>query len=123
MACILYLTKDDRSKVDGGMLKLFVTEMKGNPDKIVQNLFPEGNSFPLFKVSVSEVLITERLVSRQGPCAQAKREPPPSLVAISPQELEEAEFYRWMNPSYLDPETQSDIQTQLEQSSEISLSG
>ena len=91
MACILYLTKDDRSEVDGGM---------GNPDKIVQNLFPEGNSFPLFKVSsvsvltVSEVLITERLVSRQGPCAQAKREPPPSLVAISPQELEEfQEFY------------------------------
>ena len=117
MACILYLTKDDRSEVDGGMLKLFVTEKKGNPDKIVQNLFPEGNSFPLFKVSVSEVLITERLVSRQGPCAQAKREPPPSLVAISPQELEEAEFYRWMNPSYLDPETQ------FEQSSEISLSG
>ena len=120
MACILYLTKDDRSEVDGGM---------GNPDKIVQNLFPEGNSFPLFKVSsvsvltVSEVLITERLVSRQGPCAQAKREPPPSLVAISPQELEEAEFYRWMNPSYLDPETQSDIQTQFEESSEISLSG
>ena len=114
MACILYLTKDDRSEVDGGM---------GNPDKIVQNLFPEGNSFPLFKVSsvsvltVSEVLITERLVSRQGPCAQAKREPPPSLVAISPQELEEAEFYRWMNPNYLDPETQ------FEQSSEISLSG
>ena len=123
MACILYLTKDDRSDVDGGMLKLFDTEKKGNPDKIVQNLFPEGNSFPLFKVSsvsvltVSEVLITERLVSRQGPCAQAKREPPPSLVAISPQELEEAEFYRWMNPSYLDPETQ------FEQSSEISLSG
>ena len=50
MACILYLTKDDRSDVDGGMLKLFVTEKKGNPDKIVQNLFPEGNSFPLFKV-------------------------------------------------------------------------
>ena len=49
--------------------------------------------------------------------ARAKREPPPSLAAISPQELEEAEFYRWMNPSYLDPETQ------FEQSSEISLSG
>ena len=55
--------------------------------------------------------------------ARAKREPPPSLAAISPQELEEAEFYRWMNPPYLDPETQSDIQTQFEESSEISLSG
>ena len=55
--------------------------------------------------------------------ARAKREPPPSLAAIPPQELEEAEFYRWMNPSYLDPETQSDIQTQFEESSEISLSG
>ena len=40
MACILYLTKDDQSDVDGGMLKLFDTEKKGNPDKIVQNLFP-----------------------------------------------------------------------------------
>ena len=114
MACILYLTKDDRSDVDGGMLKLFDTEKKENPDKLIQNLFPEGNSFPHW---------ASGLVSRQGPRAQAKREPPPSLVAISPQELEEAEFYRWMNPSYLDPETQSDIQTQLEQSSEISLSG
>ncbi len=28
--------------------------------------------------------------------AQAKREPPPSLVAISPKELQEAEFYRGM---------------------------
>ena len=28
------------------MLKLFDTEKKENPDKIVQNLFPEGNSFP-----------------------------------------------------------------------------
>ena len=52
-----------------------------------------------------------------------KREPPPSLAATSPQELDEAEFYRWMNPSYLDPETQSDIQTQFEESSEIGLSG
>ena len=60
MACILYLTKDDRSDVDGGMLKLFDTEKKGNPDKIVQNLFPEGNSFPLFKVSSVSVLTCRR---------------------------------------------------------------
>ena len=28
--------------------------------------------------------------------ARAKREPPPSLAAISPKELQEAEFYRGM---------------------------
>ena len=55
--------------------------------------------------------------------ARAKREPPPCLAAILPQELDEAEFYQWLNPAYLDPETQSDIQTQFEESSEISLSG
>ena len=55
--------------------------------------------------------------------ARAKRDPPPAMAASAPLELEEAEFYRWMNNSYLDPETQSDIQTQFEESSEISLSG
>ena len=55
--------------------------------------------------------------------ARAKRESPPSVAASLPQELDEAEFYRWLNPAYLDPETQSDIQTQFEESSEISLSG
>ena len=55
--------------------------------------------------------------------ARAKREPPPSVAASLPQELDETEFYRWLNPAYLDPETQSDIQTQFEESSEISLSG
>ena len=67
-------------------------------------------------------VIPERLVSRQS-LRQGQEGAAPSLAAISPQELEEAEFYRWMNPPYLDPETQSDIQTQFEESSEISLSG
>ena len=44
------------------MLELFDTDEKGNPDKIVRKLLPEGNSFALFEVSpvsfhtVSEVL-------------------------------------------------------------------
>ena len=38
-------------------------------------------------------------------------------------EMDEDEFYSWLNPSYLDPETQGDIQSKFEESSEISLPG
>jgi len=135
VAFILYLTEDAWSEADGGMLELFDTDEKGNPDKVVRRLLPEGNSFALFEVSpvsfhtVSEVLSeTKTRLSLSGwfhgkVPARAKREPPPSVAASLPQELDEAEFYRWLNPAYLDPETQSDIQTQFEESSEISLSG
>ena len=37
--------------------------------------------------------------------------------------MDEDEFYSWLNPSYLDPETQGDIQSKFEESSEISLPG
>ena len=62
VAFILYLTEEDWTEADGGMLELFDTDEKGNPDKIVRKLLPEGNSFALFEVSpvsfhtVSEVL-------------------------------------------------------------------
>ena len=55
--------------------------------------------------------------------ARPKRDAPPSPPTSSPRDLEETQFYQWLNPSYLDPETQSEIQAQFEQSSEISLSG
>ena len=62
VAFILYLTEDNWTEADGGMLELFDIDEKGNPDKVVRKLLPEGNSFALFEVSpvsfhtVSEVL-------------------------------------------------------------------
>jgi hypothetical protein len=37
--------------------------------------------------------------------------------------MDEDEFYSWLKPSYLEPETQGDIQSKSEESSEISLPG
>ena len=46
-------------------------------------------------------------------------EPRPAVV--SPQDISEADFYDWINPQYLDPTTQVEIQSHFEENSEISL--
>ena len=62
VAFILYLTETKWTEDDGGLLELLDTDEKGNPDKVVRRLLPEGNSLAVFEVSpvsfhaVSEVL-------------------------------------------------------------------
>ena len=40
---------------------------------------------------------------------------------IAPKDITEQEFFWWINPTYLDPLTQSEIREKFEESSEISL--
>ena len=73
--------------------------------------------------------------------ARPPRQPPPLVPCLASAEVEEEAFFSWLNPAYLDPETQGrdphhrtrrheldcvlcsgEIQSQFEESSEISLS-
>ena len=40
---------------------------------------------------------------------------------IDAEDIDEDEFYAWINPMYLDPEIQMEINTKFEETSEISL--
>jgi len=134
VAFILYLT-EEWSEEDGGLLELFDTDCDGNPSNVVRKLLPQNNSLAFFEVSpvsfhqVSEVLSTTKTRLSvggwfHGPALPRPSRPlPPSSPLINYVEMEEDEFYSWLNPAYLDPETQGDIQTRFEESSEISLPG
>jgi len=134
VAFIMYLT-EEWSEEDGGLLELFDTDSDGNPNKVVQKLLPKNNSFAFFEVSpvsfhqVSEVISSTKTRLSvggwfHGPALpRPSRALPPSSPLIKYVEMEEEEFYSWLNPAYLDPETQGDIQTKFEESSEISLPG
>jgi len=134
VAFILYLT-EEWFEEDGGLLELFNTDSDGNPKDVVQKLVPQNNSFAFFEVSpisfhqVSEVLSTTKTRLSVGGWFHGPTLPRPSrpLPLSSPclacVEMEEDQFYSWLNPAYLDPETQGDIQSKFEESSEISLPG
>ena len=134
VAFIFYLTEESWSEEDGGLLELFRTDARGDPADVVTRLLPRHNSFAFFEVSpvsfhqVSEVLSqTKQRLSLSGWFhGKSTARQPRSALAPSPYltslDLEEEHFYAWINPAYLDPETQGDIQTQFEENSEISLS-
>jgi len=134
VAFILYLT-EEWSEEDGRLLELFDTDSDGNPKNVIQKLLPLNNSFAFFEVSpisfhqVSEVLSTTKTRLSiggwfHGPTLpRPSRTIPTSSPCIACLEIDEDQFYSWINPSYLDPETQGDIQTKFEESSEISLPG
>jgi len=134
VAFILYLT-EDWSEEDGGLLELFDTDSDGNPDKVVQKLVPTHNSLAFFEVSpisfhqVSEVVSSSKTRLSvggwfHGPSLPRPHRPlPTTSPSLNYVEMEEEEFYSWLNPVYLEPETQGDIQTKFEESSEISLPG
>ena len=135
VAFILYLTDDDWAEADGGQLELFNTDEEGNPGSVVRRLMPVNNSFAFFEVSpqsyhqVAEVLSESKtrmslsgwFLGSYSPSSSPRQPPPPSPY-LATVELEEDKFFSWINPSYLNPETQVDIQSQFENSSEISLS-
>ena len=134
VAFILYLSEDHWTEKDGGLLELFDTDDGGNPKEVVKKLVPHNNSFAFFEVSpvsfhqVSEVLNeTKTRMSLSGWFrGKSKPNPPRAILPPAPLlssiELDEDQFFSWINPSYLDPQTQGDIQSQFEESSEISLS-
>jgi len=132
VAFILYFNEEWEEE-DGGLLELFDTHTDGNPKDVVQKLVPYGNSFAFFKVSpvsfhqVSEVLSPSKTRLSVGgwfhgpTLPRPPRPSPPSSPCLTCVEIDEDVFYSWLNPAYLDPETQGDIQSKFEESSEISL--
>ena len=132
IAFIMYFVKDWTDK-DGGTLDLFNRDESGHPSSIVQRLVPKTNSMAFFEVTeksfhqVSEVLTKDKCRLSIGgwfhgspyvrPQKISKAEPEP----LEPQEIDEDDFYSWINPMYLDLEIQTEISARFEDSSEISL--
>ena len=137
IAFILYLSEESWTEEDGGLLELFTTDKDGNPGVVEQRLVPNTNSLVMFEVSpvsfhaVSEVMSASKTRLSVGGWFRGASLPRPDRVPVpaSPclpaphQDMEDQEFLDWLNPLYIQPDTQGDIQAQFEESSEISLAG
>ncbi|XP_060109644.1 prolyl 3-hydroxylase OGFOD1 [Heteronotia binoei] len=132
IAFILYLVPPwDRS--DGGTLDLFSTDDHFQPRQIIKSLVPLWNSLAFFEVSpvsfhqVAEVLSKDKCrlsVSGwfHGPSVSR---PPRHIEPPLPQSphipFDHEILYRWINPVYLEMDSQSQIQEEFEDQSEILL--
>uniref|UniRef100_A0ACB8E9T6 Prolyl 3-hydroxylase ogfod1 n=2 Tax=Sphaerodactylus townsendi TaxID=933632 RepID=A0ACB8E9T6_9SAUR len=132
IAFILYLVPPwDRS--DGGTLDLFSTDDHFQPQQIIKSLVPSWNSLVFFEVSpvsfhqVAEVLSKDKCrLSVSGwfhgpsiarpPCYIESPLPRTSHIPFDHEIL-----YRWINPTYLEIDSQSRIQEEFEDRSEILL--
>lgn len=133
VAFIYYLVPPDWQLDDGGSLDLFTTDSGGNPVEVSRRLVPKFNSLAFFEVSpvsfhqVSEVLSPDKTRLSLGGWFHGKslprpdRVPPEKEPSIGHQEISEEEFFSWVNPIYLDVNTQSEVQSKFEETSEISL--
>lgn len=136
IAYIWYLVPPSWSKNDGGTLDLFdIDEESGMPGKVVKSLCPSNNSFAFFEVNhrsfhqVAEVLTKDKTRMSIGGWFHAKPAKRPALPPVKPEEkklelakdINEEDFFSWVNPIYLDPVTQSEIQDSFESNSEINL--
>ncbi|XP_063846315.1 prolyl 3-hydroxylase OGFOD1-like [Scylla paramamosain] len=132
IAYILYLVPPWCSK-DGGTLDLFSCDDSGHPKDIVRSLVPKNNAFAFFQVcpasfhQVSEVLSQDKTRLSingwfHGPSVTQQEEKPlPSLPLLGPGQFEEEDFYAWINPMYLDMETQKEIRKKFCAESELEL--
>ena len=133
VAFIYYLVPRDWSLADGGSLDLFTTDEGGNPGEVARRLPPAFNSLAFFEVSavsfhqVSEVLSAAKTRLSVGGWfhGDSLPRPPRTVPAREPcekcQDIPEEDFYSWINPVYLGPATQAEVQEKFEESSEISL--
>uniref|UniRef100_A0A2D4P115 Prolyl 3-hydroxylase OGFOD1 n=1 Tax=Micrurus surinamensis TaxID=129470 RepID=A0A2D4P115_MICSU len=132
IAFILYLVPP-WEKQDGGTLDLFCTDDHVQPLQIVKSLVPSWNSLAFFEVSpvsfhqVSEVVSKEKCrLSVSGwfhgpsvarsPCHVEPRIPRSPHVPRDHEIL-----YDWINPVYLDMDSQAQIQEEFEDRSEMLL--
>jgi len=131
IAFILYLVPAWKEE-DGGNLELFETDKNGNPGCVSRRLVPSDNSLVFFEVSpvsfhqVSEVLADKTRLSLGGwfhgtSLPRAQRALIPAQPGQTHQDISEDLFFSLLNPIYLNPETQAEIQEKFEESSEISL--
>ncbi|XP_064089455.1 prolyl 3-hydroxylase OGFOD1-like isoform X4 [Macrobrachium nipponense] len=132
VAYILYLTPPWYEK-DGGTLDLFDVDNKGQPRDVVASLLPKWNTLAFFEVSPVSFHQVREVLSRNkvrlsingwfhGPSVKwdPKHIEPPRQF-LSPVHLEEEELYAWINPTYLDADTQRQIRKKFQSDSEIEL--
>ncbi|CAN0156039.1 unnamed protein product [Lampetra planeri] len=134
VAYILYLVPD-WSEGDGGALQLFSVDENMNPLSVVKSLVPAWNTLVFFEVSpmsyhqVSEVLSqSKRRLSVggwfHGPSLPRLKRSLHIPLALTPHlPRDEQVLLEWLNPLYLDMETQASIQDQFQRESEIQLKG
>jgi len=135
VAFIYYLVHRDWGAGDGGTLDLFTTDQQGNPGQVALRLTPSHNSLAFFEVSpvsfhqVSEVTSSRTRLSLggwfHGPpgLPRPHRVPPTRAPCLRAEDIPEEDFYSWIHPAYLAPDTQAEVQTKFEETSEISLPG
>lgn len=93
------------------------------PQEVVRSLAPRHNSFAFFEVSpksfhqVDEVLTRDRTRLSIGGWFHADEtlpRPPkymePARPTAPPGDIAEEDFFGWLNPLYLDPNNQGEIQ-------------
>ncbi|XP_070616600.1 prolyl 3-hydroxylase OGFOD1 [Erythrolamprus reginae] len=132
IAFILYLVPPWH-KDDGGTLDLFGTDDHFQPSQIVKSLVPSWNSLAFFEVSpvsfhqVSEVVSKEKCrlsVSGwfHGPSvARPPRHIEPQIPRSPHIPRDHEILYDWINPIYLDMDSQAQIQEEFEDRSETLL--
>ncbi|XP_034281363.1 prolyl 3-hydroxylase OGFOD1 [Pantherophis guttatus] len=132
IAFILYLVPPWHEH-DGGTLDLFCTDDHFQPLQIVKSLVPSRNSLAFFEVSpvsfhqVSEVVSKEKCrlsVSGwfHGPSvARPPRRIEPRIPRSPHIPRDHEILYDWINPVYLDMDSQARIQEEFEDRSEILL--
>ncbi|XP_039359118.1 prolyl 3-hydroxylase OGFOD1 [Mauremys reevesii] len=132
IAFILYLVPP-WEKSDGGTLDLYSTDGHFQPQQVVKSLVPSWNSLAFFEVSpvsfhqVSEVLTEGKCrlsVSGwfHGPSVARPPRYIESLLPRSPHLPYDHEIlYEWINPVYLDMDSQAQIQEEFEERSELLL--
>ena len=134
IAFIMYFVKD-WTEEDGGTLDLFKLNDIGQPIEIVKKIVPETNAMVFFEVTeksyhqVAEILTKDKSRLSIGGWFHGKpyERPKPifssdnDIPTLESEEIDEDEFYAWINPMYLDLDIQMEINVKFEESSEISL--
>jgi len=133
IAYIFYLVDESWEKCDGGSLDLFSVNSDNQPRSIHSSVIPQWNSFAFFAVTptsfhqVAEVVTKNKCrLSVSGwfhgePILRPAPFIEPVKNLMKPVDMDEEEFYSWINPTYLNPMTQADIQETFEEKSEIQL--
>ncbi|XP_040471746.1 prolyl 3-hydroxylase OGFOD1 [Falco naumanni] len=132
IAFILYLVPP-WEKSDGGTLDLYSADEHFQPQQIVKSLVPSWNTLVFFEVcpfsfhQVSEILSEEKCrlsVSGwfHGPSIVRPARHVEAALPRSPHIPYDHEIlYEWINPVYLDMDSQAQIQEEFEERSEILL--
>lgn len=136
IAFIWYLVPKSWREEDGGALELFDRDAEtGEPFKVVKSLVPHRNAFAFFEVTpksfhqVAEVLTRDKTRLTiggwfHGTTKERDQTMKSNLVRelCPPFDIAREEFFEWVNPMYMDEETQQEIKDTFKANSEISLS-